>query len=151
MFENSQIALIEGKCRSFRNSFDCLDGAKRSVKMWSTTFYKNFFKNISLYMSSRLSIIRSLHTYGMPRTVYFGWICIGAPTEVIFASRLMKCPQEFEQFARKKRWKYKLIRMQWVIWVGHWKDWVPVHDFWFVSQYLHNHFRTCNYNLRRML
>ena len=24
MFENQQIALIEGKCRRFRNSFDCL-------------------------------------------------------------------------------------------------------------------------------
>ena len=29
-----------------------------------------------LYMSSRLSKIRSVHTYVMPRTVYFGWICI---------------------------------------------------------------------------
>ena len=27
-------------------------------------------------MSSRLLKIRSLHTYVMPRTVYFGWICI---------------------------------------------------------------------------
>ena len=27
-------------------------------------------------MSSRLSKIRSVHTYVMPRTVYFGWICM---------------------------------------------------------------------------
>ena len=51
-------------------------GLKRSVKMWSTNFYKSFSKNILLYMSSRLSKIRSVHTYVRPRTVYFGWICI---------------------------------------------------------------------------
>ena len=45
---------------------------KRSVKMWTTHFYKSFSKNILLYMSSRLSKIRSLHMYIMPRTVYFG-------------------------------------------------------------------------------
>ena len=28
-----------------------------------------------LYMNSRLSKIRSVHTYAMTRTVYFGWIC----------------------------------------------------------------------------
>ena len=50
-------------------------GAKRSVKMWTTNFYRSFWKNILLYMSSRLSKIRSEHTYVMPRTVYFGWIC----------------------------------------------------------------------------
>ena len=38
-------------------------GAKRSVKMWTTNFYKSFSKNILLYMSSRLSKIRSVHTY----------------------------------------------------------------------------------------
>ena len=43
--------------------------------MWTTTFYKCFFKNILLYMSSRLSKIRSVHKYVMARTVYFGWIC----------------------------------------------------------------------------
>ena len=41
--------------------------AKRSVKIWNTTFYKCFFKNISLYISSRLSKIRSVHTYLIPR------------------------------------------------------------------------------------
>ena len=51
-------------------------GAKRRVKMWNTNFYKNFSKNILLYMNSRLSKIRSVHTYVMTRTVYFGWICI---------------------------------------------------------------------------
>ena len=43
--------------------------------MWSKNFYRSFFKNIFLYMSSRLSKIRPEHTYAMPRTVYFGWIC----------------------------------------------------------------------------
>ena len=37
-----------------------------------TNFYKSFSKNVLLYMSSRLSKIRSVHTYAMPRTVYFG-------------------------------------------------------------------------------
>ena len=44
--------------------------------MWTTNFYKSFSKKILLYMSSRLSKIRSEHTYVMPRTVYFGWICM---------------------------------------------------------------------------
>ena len=60
MFENRQIAAIEAKC------------AKRSVKMWTTNFYKSFFENILLYMNGRLSKIRSVHTYVMSRTVYFG-------------------------------------------------------------------------------
>ena len=50
-------------------------GAKRSVKMCTTNFYKIFFKNILLYMNGRLSKIRSVHTYAISRTVYFGWIC----------------------------------------------------------------------------
>ena len=29
-------------------------------------------------MNSRLSKIRSVHTYFMPRTVYFGWICMSS-------------------------------------------------------------------------
>ena len=44
--------------------------------MWTTNFYKSFSKNILLYMSRRLSKISSVHTYVMPRTVYFGWICM---------------------------------------------------------------------------
>ena len=32
-------------------------GAKRSVKMWATDFYKSFFSNIVLYMNERLSKI----------------------------------------------------------------------------------------------
>ena len=36
----------------------------------------SFSKNILLYMSSRLLKIRSVHTYVIPRTVYFGWICM---------------------------------------------------------------------------
>ena len=33
-------------------------GAKRSVKMWATNFYKSFFRNVLLYMNGRLSKIR---------------------------------------------------------------------------------------------
>ena len=47
-------------------------GAKRSVKMWITNFYRSFSKNILLCMSSRPSNIRLVHRYVMPRTVYFG-------------------------------------------------------------------------------
>ena len=43
--------------------------------MWTTNFCKSIYKNILLHMSSRLSKIRSVHTYVMPRTDYFGWIC----------------------------------------------------------------------------
>ena len=50
-------------------------GAKRSVKMWTANFYQNFFKNTLLYMNGRPSKLRSVHTYVMPRTVYFDWIC----------------------------------------------------------------------------
>ena len=50
-------------------------GAKRSVKMCTTNFYRSFSKTILWCMSSRLSKICSVHTYVMPRTVYFGWIC----------------------------------------------------------------------------
>ena len=47
-------------------------GAKRSVEMLLTTnIYKSFFKNILLRMNDWLSKIRSLHTYVIPRTVYF--------------------------------------------------------------------------------
>ena len=54
-------------------------GAKRSVKMWTTNFYKSFSKNILLSISMIwLSKIRSVHNwrYVIPRTVYSGWICI---------------------------------------------------------------------------
>ena len=37
-------------------------GAKRSVKMWTTNFYRSFCKNILLYMSSRPPKFRLLHT-----------------------------------------------------------------------------------------
>ena len=42
-----------------------LKGTKWSVKMWTTNFYKNFSKNILLYMSNQLSKIRSVHTDGL--------------------------------------------------------------------------------------
>ena len=51
-------------------------GAKRSVKMWHSNFYKNFVKIILLYMNSGLSNIRSLHTYVMHRIFYFERYCI---------------------------------------------------------------------------
>ena len=53
-----------------------VEGAKRSTKMGTTNFYKSFSKNILLCMSSRLSKMRSVHTYVMPWTFYFGLICI---------------------------------------------------------------------------
>ena len=54
----------------WRHKFS-VKGAKRSVKMWTTNFYKSFSQNILMYMSSRLSKIRSLHTYVIHRTIYF--------------------------------------------------------------------------------
>ena len=84
IFENLQIAVIEGKCPRFRNSSKCLkihcsannwpiwnQGTKRSVKMRSTNFYKRFFKNILLYRNGGLAKIRSLHTYVIHRMFYF--------------------------------------------------------------------------------
>ena len=91
VFEYRLLAVFEGKCRQFRNSSECLkthSGANiwpiwtqkvptpnRSVKMYTTNFYKSFSKNILLYMSSWVSKTSSVHTYVMIRTVYFGWIC----------------------------------------------------------------------------
>ena len=49
---------------------------KRSVKMSTTSFYKSFFKKyVGIHEQSAVSKIRSVHTYVMHRTVYFGWIC----------------------------------------------------------------------------
>ena len=50
-------------------------GPKRSVKVWANNFYKNFFKNIVLYMNGQPSNICSLHTYVMHRMFYFEWYC----------------------------------------------------------------------------
>ena len=47
---------------------------ERSVKIWTTNFYNSFSKNILLHMNGQLSKICSVHTYVIPRTVYFGWI-----------------------------------------------------------------------------
>ena len=44
--------------------------------MWTTSLCKSLFKNILSNMNFLLSKIRSVHTYVMPWTVYFGWICI---------------------------------------------------------------------------
>ena len=64
----------DSPCPEWLTNLDA-KGAKRSVKMWTENFYKTFSKNILLYLSSRLSKIRLVHTYVMARTVYFGWIC----------------------------------------------------------------------------
>ena len=66
-------------------------GAKRSVKMFSTIFYISFFK----YMNGRLSKIRLVHTYVIPRTVYFDWICIQILTTSFVQNSLYlvtRCP-----------------------------------------------------------
>ena len=74
MFGNQQIAAIEGKCRRFRNSSECLKNHcaannwqiwTQSVKMWITNFYKSFFKNILLYMNGGLSKFRWVNKYGV--------------------------------------------------------------------------------------
>ena len=44
--------------------------------MWTTYFYKIFFKNILFYMNGRSSKIRSVHTHVITRTVYFDCSCI---------------------------------------------------------------------------
>ena len=54
--------------------------------MWTINFYLSFFKNILLYRSSRLSKIRSVHTYAMPWTVFNGRIC--KPLSIISCSRI---------------------------------------------------------------
>ena len=47
-------------------------GAKRSVKMSTTSFYKSFFKKyVGIHEQSAVSKIRSVHTYVMHRTVFF--------------------------------------------------------------------------------
>ena len=73
MFENRQLFVFEGKCRRFWNS------SEWSVNMWTTNFCRSFSKNILFHINSRLSKIRSVHTYVIPRTVYFGWICSVLP------------------------------------------------------------------------
>ena len=50
--------------------------AKRSVKMWTTDFYQNFFKNSLLYMTGQLSKNCSGHTYVMHRMFYFELYCM---------------------------------------------------------------------------
>ena len=89
MFENRQIAVIEAKCRQFRNSSEYLKTRhalnnwriwtqkvqKEALRLGLQTSKRAFFKNIFLCMNGHLLKIRSVHTYFMPRTVYFGWIC----------------------------------------------------------------------------
>ena len=63
-----------------------------------------------MYMSSCLSKIRSVHTYVIPRTVYFGWICnyqMHCPAQIRFsppkpnnvASLLIKRTNFFLQYS----------------------------------------------------
>ena len=54
-------------------------GHKRFQKNCKDVDYKllkECLKNILLYVSGRLSKNRSVHTYDIPRTVYFDSICI---------------------------------------------------------------------------
>ena len=68
------IMFKDSLCRDQLTNVDA-KGAKRSVKMWTANFYKNVFKNILLYMNGRLSKTHSVHTYVIPRTVYFDCFC----------------------------------------------------------------------------
>ena len=45
---------------------------------------EKFFKNILLYMNSRVSKIRSLHMYVLNRTVFFDWVCIRSNINFFF-------------------------------------------------------------------
>ena len=78
MFEYRQFTIIEGKCRWFRNSSECLKAHCSSnnwpiwthkvpkearVNVWTKIFYKSFFKNILFCMNIRWSKIRSVHMY----------------------------------------------------------------------------------------
>ena len=92
MLENRQLAVFKGKCRQFRNSSECFkthcgannwpiwtqkvpkEAQRRGLQASIRLFPKIFWYTWTL--NSRLSKMRSLHTYVMPRTVNFGWICI---------------------------------------------------------------------------
>ena len=50
-------------------------GAKRSLNVRATNFYKIFFKNVLLYMNGGLSKMCSLHTYVRHRMFYFERYC----------------------------------------------------------------------------
>ena len=54
---NFQTYFKDSLCLEYLTNFG-VKGAKRSIKMCTTNFYKSFSKNILLYMSSRLSKIR---------------------------------------------------------------------------------------------
>ena len=91
----------------------------------------NIFKNILLYVSSRLSKIRSVHTYIMPRTVYFGWIC-----NSIFFKNIVNVLPEIFIFSwisgrRRGRWStrwpslnhswFQIIETRWIShWISRW-------------------------------
>ena len=76
----------------YREQLTNLDrkGDKRSVKILTTKFYKSLFINILLHMNGRLSKIRSVHTYVVPRTVYFDWICTTEITKLLKVGRSLK-------------------------------------------------------------
>ena len=67
-FVDFQTYFKDSLCHTKLTNFNA-KGAKRSVKIGTTSFYKSIFKNILFYMSSRLSKIYSVHTHVMPRTV----------------------------------------------------------------------------------
>ena len=72
---NFQAYFKDSLCLKYLTNFDA-KGAKRSVKKWTSNFYKSFFKRKFLYKNSRLSKIRLVHKYVMIWTVYYDWICI---------------------------------------------------------------------------
>ena len=63
-FYSFQTFFKNSLCLQKLNNLDS-KGAKRSVKIWATNFYKSFFKNVVFHMNVRRSKIRSVHTYGV--------------------------------------------------------------------------------------
>ena len=50
-------------------------GAKRSVKMRGTNFYRSFFKNMMFFMNGRRKKNRSVHTYGVSWIPFIATFC----------------------------------------------------------------------------
>ena len=101
MFESRQIAviLIEGKCRRFPNSSECLNThcfaknrpiwtqkvPKEALRCGLQTSIRGFLLNIWFYMNSRLSKIRSVHTYGYAPDGLF-WLNLYVSSKELFAN-----------------------------------------------------------------
>ena len=76
LFENRQIAVVERKCRRNRNYSECFKthctvpriidqfgrkGPKRSVKMWTTNFYKIFLLNLQFCIMLLITVFRTTY------------------------------------------------------------------------------------------